>query len=180
MVIRNTFLFFLFALILFPLPIYPQIKKEDLFSKASIQPVKAGTKTPLFSLQDLNEKKSELKQYRGKVVFLNFWATWCGPCRKEIPGFIEVYNEYKDKGMAIIGISLDETGLNSVLRFAEKYNINYPVAMGTNKIVKDYQLGRFIPETTIIDKNGKIRDKHIGYMDKNTLKNYFLKLVEEK
>jgi len=135
---------------------------------------------PEFTLKDLKGNDISLSDYKGKVVFLNFWATWCEPCRKEIPGFIEVYNEYKDRGMVIIGVSLDKTGLDSVLRFAEKYNISYPVAMGTDKIVNDYQLGRYIPETAIIDKNGKIRDKHIGYMDKDTLKNYFLKLIEEK
>ncbi len=135
---------------------------------------------PDFAFKDLKGNDVSLSACKGKVIFLNFWATWCGPCRKEIPGFIEVYREYKDKGMTIIGISLDETGPDSVLSFAESFKINYPVVMGTPKIVRDYQPGNFIPATIIIDKKGKIRERHVGYMAKATLKEYFLKLAEEK
>jgi len=135
---------------------------------------------PDFTLKDLKGNDISLSAYKGKVIFLNFWATWCPPCRREIPGFVEAYSEYKDKGMVIIGISLDRKSSGSILEFAQEYRINYPVVMGTAKIVRDYQPGDFIPATIIIDKNGKIRDKHVGYMDKATLKDYFLKLAEEK
>jgi thiol-disulfide isomerase/thioredoxin len=135
---------------------------------------------PDFALKDLKGNDVSLSACKGKVIFLNFWATWCGPCRKEIPGFVEAYREYKDKGMVIIGISLDETGPDSVLSFAQSFKINYPVVMGTQKIVRDYQPGHFIPATIIIDKNAKIRERHVGYMDKATLKDYFLTLAEEK
>ena len=135
---------------------------------------------PDFALKDLKGTDVSLSACKGKVIFLNFWATWCPPCRQEIPGFVEAYREYKDKGMAIIGISLDETGPDSVLRFAESFKINYPLVMATTKIFMDYQPGNLIPATIIIDKKGKIRKRHVGYMDKATLKSYFLKLVEEK
>ncbi len=149
---------------------------------AGITVVAAGdyAQAPDFTLKDLSGKDISLKDLRGKVVFLNFWATWCAPCRDEIPGFVEAYSQYKDKGMFIIGVSVDNTGTGSVIKFAEKYNINYPVAMATNKLIKDYAPGRFIPVTVVIDKNGKIREKKIGYMDKETLIKYFLKIVEEK
>jgi cytochrome c biogenesis protein CcmG/thiol:disulfide interchange protein DsbE len=135
---------------------------------------------PDFSLKDLKGNDVSLSACKGKVIFLNFWATWCPPCRQEIPGFVEAYREYKEKGMAIIGISLDETGPASILKFAESFKINYPLVMATAKIFMDYRPGNLIPATIIIDKKGKIRKRHVGYMDKATLKSYFLKLAEEK
>lgn len=135
---------------------------------------------PEFSLTDLRGNEISLSDYEGKVVFLNFWATWCPPCRAEIPGFVEVYEKYKNKGMQIIGISLDIAGVDKVLNFVKEYKINYPVAMETRELIRDYEPGRAIPVTIIIDQNGKIRHKHIGYMDKGTLERYFLKLEEEK
>ena len=135
---------------------------------------------PEFTLEDLNGNKISLSDLKGKVIFLNFWATWCGPCKAEIPHFIEAYKEYKDKGMEIIGISVDRTGVKSVIKFTEKHKINYPVAMYTLDIIKDYKPGRAIPVTIIIGPNGKIRHKKVGYTEKEYLKNWFLKLIEEK
>lgn len=135
---------------------------------------------PDFTLEDLDGNEISLSDYNGKVVFLNFWATWCGPCKAEIPDFIEAYKQYKDKGMEIIGISVDKISPKSVLKFVEKYKINYPIIMSTDKIQKDYEPGPYVPTTIIVDQKGKIRHRHIGYMDKKTLKDYFLKLTEEK
>ena len=135
---------------------------------------------PDFMLKDLKGREISLSKYSGKVIFLNFWATWCGPCKAEIPDFIEMYNEYKDKGMEIIGISVDKISPKLVLKFVEKYKINYPIIMGTDKIQKDYEPGPYVPTTIIVDQEGKIRHRHIGYMDKKTLKGYFLKLTEEQ
>jgi peroxiredoxin len=167
-----------FILILLPmvmvLVICAKAEKASIFGDNS-------SPAPDFTAKDLRGRKVSLSDYSGKVVFLNFWATWCPPCRDEIPGFVEVYKQYKDKGMEIIGISLDNrVGQESVLKFAEKYKINYPIIMGTEKILKDYKPGPYIPTTIIIDQEGKMRHRHIGYMNKETLKSYFLKLIEEK
>lgn len=134
---------------------------------------------PEFTLEDLKGNEISLSNYKGKIVFLNFWATWCPPCRTEIPGFLEVYKQYKSKGMEIIGISVDRTGSRSVINFAEAFKITYPVIISTRKLERDYQPGRYIPTTFVIDEKGQIRHKHVGYMDKRTLENYFLKLKEE-
>ena len=135
---------------------------------------------PEFTLTDLNGNEISLSDYSGKVIFLNFWATWCGPCKKEIADFIEAYKQYKDRGMVIIGISVDRVSPKSVQKFVEDYKINYPVAMYTSKIIKDYKPGRAIPTTIIIGPNGKIRHKKVGLMTKKILDHYFLKFIEKK
>ncbi|MFB0565332.1 MAG: TlpA disulfide reductase family protein [Candidatus Aminicenantaceae bacterium] len=154
-----------------------------LFSCAKAEKIENSGKNhplaPQFTLEDLRGGEISLSDLKGKVIFLNFWATWCGPCRVEIPDFVDVYSENKTKGMEIIGVSLDRVGTKSLLSFVEEFKINYPVALATPKIVNDYQPGRFIPATIIIDKKGKIRHKHIGPMNKKTLNKYFLELVEE-
>ena len=135
---------------------------------------------PEFTLEDLKGSKISLSDLSGKVIFLNVWATWCGPCKREIPDFIEAYEHYKDKGLEIIGISVDRISQSKVLSFTEKYKINYPVAMTTSKLTKDYGPFPAIPVTIIIDKNGKIRYRQIGQVDKKFVENWFAKLIEEK
>jgi len=166
-----------FILVLLPLVIVlfvcAKTEKTSIFGNNSSQ-------APDFTVKDLKGREISLSNYSGKVVFLNFWATWCAPCKAEIPDFIEAYKQYKDKGMEIIGISVDRISQKSVLKFVEKYKINYPVVMGTDKIQKDYEPGPYVPTTIIIDQEGKIRHRHIGYMSKETLKDYFQKLTEEK
>jgi len=131
---------------------------------------------PDFILQDLEGNQIALSDYRNKVVFLNFWATWCPPCREEIPDFIKAYKDHQAEGLEIIGVSVDRDGKDKVADFAEKNKIKYPIAMATRKIVNDYQPGNYIPTTIIIDRKGKISHKHIGYMSKEVLEKYFLDL----
>ena len=133
---------------------------------------------PDFFLKDLNGNEVTLDDFEGKVLFVNFWATWCPPCREEIPGFVETYAVYHEKGMEILGISLDRQGVYVVKKFAEKYEVNYPIALGTQQLVQDYQPGQYIPTTIIIDREGKIRHRHVGYMDKTVLEKYFLELSQ--
>jgi len=138
---------------------------------------------PDFSLTDINGKTVKLADYKGKVLFFNFWATWCPPCRAEIPDFIEVYSQMKSNGLEIIGLSLDSKGRDTVAAFVEKYKINYPIILetreNTEQIISDYDPGQFIPTTFVIDKQGRIRDKIVRQMDKEELLKYFNKLSAE-
>ncbi len=121
---------------------------------------------PSFTLQDLNGKTVSLSDFKGKVVILDFWATWCPPCVKEIPHFVEIYEQYSDREFAIVGISVDREGIGVVKSFAQKYKVNYPILMTDGKVEKVYGNIMSIPTTFVIDSEGKIRRKYIGYRDK--------------
>ncbi|MBE3129525.1 MAG: TlpA family protein disulfide reductase [Acidobacteria bacterium] len=134
-----------------------------------------ATPAPEFSLQDLQGDSLSLSSYKGKVLVLNFWATWCPPCRREIPDFIEAYKNLKDKGLEILGVSVDDLSAEALRDWTQKAGMNYPVALATAKIIADYQPGEFIPATIVIDRRGRIRYRQSNLMDKETL----LRLFEE-
>jgi len=121
---------------------------------------------PQWELKSVDGRTMKLSDFDGKVVILDFWATWCGPCRLEIPGFVELQKEFGDKGLAVIGVSLDEQGPPVVRKFMENFNVNYPMVMADDKVVQDYGGIRAIPTTFIIDRKGKLIRKHVGYASK--------------
>jgi peroxiredoxin len=138
---------------------------------------------PDFRVTDLKGRTISLSDYKGKVLILNFWATWCPPCRAEIPGFVDAYAQEKANGFEILGISVDSKPKTEVAAFVDQYKINYPIVLetreNTQKIIEDYQPGDYIPTTFIIDKSGKIRHKQIGAIDKDALLKYFRDLAAE-
>ncbi len=124
--------------------------------------VSTPTHRPEFSLQDIAGKQRQAKEWNGKVVMINFWATWCPPCRKEIPAFIELEQAYKAKGLAVVGIAIDTR--QNVIDFVDPMGINYPVLIGDEKgisLAKAYG-NRFgvLPYTVFIDRSGKIVTTH--------------------
>lgn len=135
---------------------------------------------PNFELPDVNGKKVRLSDFKGKIIILDFWATWCPPCRAEIPGFIELYNKYKDKGVVVIGISLDEGGVRDVVPFMKEFGINYPILIGNFKVTQDYGGIRGIPTTFVIDRKGNIRAKYVGYRPKEVFERDIIMLLNEK
>ncbi|MBE7446472.1 MAG: TlpA family protein disulfide reductase [Planctomycetia bacterium] len=128
---------------------------------------------------NLKELNSLLDGNKGKVVVVDLWASWCPPCKKEIPGFINLYKKYKDKGVEIIGVALDENGSETVPPFVKKTGINYPVYLGGNDIASQYSLNAY-PTTIIYSKNGKIANKHVGYVSEEEFDEELSKLLENK
>lgn len=117
---------------------------------------------PAWKLKDLDGKVVSSEAFKDKVLVVDFWATWCGPCRAEIPGYIELQKKYGKDGLAIIGISLDEKGPAVVKQFAAKFGVNYQMLMADDGIVDAFGGIQAIPTTFIIDRAGKIQDRKEG------------------
>jgi cytochrome c biogenesis protein CcmG/thiol:disulfide interchange protein DsbE len=139
---------------------------------------------PNFILENADGQKVSLADYRGKVIILNFWATWCSPCRAEIPDFIELQDQYGSKGLQILGVSVDQEGWKVVKPFITQNNINYPIFMTTEDAYKAYQ-GLIppqeqgaIPFTFIIGKDGTVHRHLIGSADKAAFEGMVKPLLE--
>jgi cytochrome c biogenesis protein CcmG/thiol:disulfide interchange protein DsbE len=121
-----------------------------------------------FTLRDANGSAVKLSDYRGKVVLLNFWATWCGPCTLEIPWFIEFEREYKTQGLAVVGVSMDEDGWKAIKPYMDAHKMNYRVLLGDDSVSQLYGGVDSLPTTFIIDRAGRVAfPPHIGLAGKN-------------
>ena len=130
-----------------------------------------------FTMKDLDGKDVSLSSYKGKVVLLNFWATWCGPCKAEIPGFVELQEKYKDK-LTIVGFSVDDEA-DKARTFATEYKMNYPILLGLGREDVQDAYGPIwgIPASFIISKDGKVCRKHLGIAPKNVFEKEIVALM---
>lgn len=133
---------------------------------------------PDFALKDENGATVHLSDYKGKVVVLNFWATWCGPCQVEIPWFVQFEREYKDRGFAVVGVSLDDDGWSSVKPFIADQQINYRILLGNDSVSTLYGGVDSLPTTFLVDRSGRVASVHVGLVNKNTYKNEISHLLD--
>jgi peroxiredoxin len=122
----------------------------------------AGMMPPTFTLPDLDGADVTLSDYRGKVVVLDLWATWCPPCREEIPFLVELYEDLKNEGLVVVGVGLDQGGRNTLAPFVDENGITYPILVGNREVQAAYGVTG-IPTTFLIGRDGKISAKHVGY-----------------
>lgn len=120
------------------------------------------TPAPNFTLESLDGKSISLSDLRGKAVLLNFWATWCAPCKIEMPWFIELQKEYGEQGLQIVGVAMDDSSKEDIEKFAKDMGVNYPVLLGKEAVGDAYGGVPALPETFFIGRDGKIVDKIIG------------------
>jgi thiol-disulfide isomerase/thioredoxin len=148
---------------------YPKSEITKNYLLATAKSDMRNNTAPDFILYTLDGEKVRLSDYLGKIVILDFWATWCAPCRRGIPDLISIQNEYKDD-LVVIGISLDQPATQDELApFIESYGINYPVVLGNIEVSVAYGNIQAIPTSFIIDQEGNIVNKHIGLVPKSIL-----------
>jgi thiol-disulfide isomerase/thioredoxin len=142
-------------------------------SSSSLQSGKTGTQlltkaslAPDFTLDSLEGRSMRLSDLRGKAVLLNFWATWCGPCKIEMPWFVELQKQYGSQGLQIVGVAMDEAGKDEIAKFAQQMGVNYPVLLGKEEVGDQYGGVPALPESFFIGRDGKIVDKIIGLRGK--------------
>lgn len=121
-----------------------------------------GFLAPQFALSDLSGKMVSLQDLRGKVVLLNFWATWCGPCKREIPSLERLYQKRRDKGFVILAVNTERTSASTVSSFTEKYGMSFPILLNPQADVANNYWIRAIPTSFLLDKKGVIRWKIVG------------------
>lgn len=121
-----------------------------------------GTTAPDFTLETLDGQSLSLSSLRGKAVLVNFWATWCGPCKIETPWLVELQNEYGSQGLQIVGVAMDDSGKDEIARFAKDNGMNYPVLLGKEAVGEAYGGVPALPESFFVGRDGKIVDKIMG------------------
>lgn len=148
--------------------------------KAAVKAEKDRKPAPEFSLKDSNGREVKLSEYKGKVVLLNFWATWCGPCKIEIPWFVDFEQKFKDRGFAVLGVSMDEDGWESVKPYIEDRKINYRMVIGNDEVADLYGGVSSLPTSFMVDQNGRIASVHVGLVSKSVYQNEIEQLLDKK
>src|SRR5438132_12547251 len=128
----------------------------------SVPRMTQSTVAPDFSLESLEGKSMRLSDLRGKAVLLNFWATWCGPCKIEMPWFVELQKQYGAQGLQIVGVAMDEASKDDIAKFAKDMGVNYPILLGKEAVGEAYGGVQFLPTTFFIDRDGKVLEREFG------------------
>jgi cytochrome c biogenesis protein CcmG/thiol:disulfide interchange protein DsbE len=171
--LRRPFFFASFALLMVLLVSCNNQKTANVRASGDRKPA------PAFKLKDSSGGEVKLADLKGKVVLLNFWATWCGPCEVEIPWFVEFEQKYKDQGFAVLGVSFDDDGWISVRPYMATHKINYRVAIGSDELSQVYGGVDSLPTSFIIDRSGRIAATHVGLVDKRDYQDEIIKLLQD-
>ena len=139
--------------------------KDSFFSLSNNAPVKPGAPAPNFTFPTLDGKMVSLSDYNGKVVFLNIWATWCPPCREEMPSMEKLYKELKGQEFEILAVSIDASGATAVRPFMKEHGLSFPALLDTGGTIRGLYGMTGVPETYVIDKEGVVKQRIIGPRD---------------
>ena len=147
--------------------------------EANIRPEASRKQAPGFALKDASGATVSLADYKGKVVLVNFWATWCGPCEVEIPWFVDFEQRFKDRDFTVLGISMDDDGWKSVRPYVVSHKINYPVMIGSEVVSQQFGDIESLPTSFLVDRQGRIAAVHVGLIDKRDYLHEIIKLMDD-
>lgn len=145
-------------------------------ANAGVQ-MQAGTAAPDFTLQSLDGQTVRLSDFRGKAVLLNFWATWCAPCKIEMPWFVELQKQYGPEGLQVVGVAMDDASPKDIAGFAKEMGVNYPVLIGKEAVGDAYGGVQFLPENFYIDRSGKVMDRAFGLKGRGEIEDEIKRIV---
>jgi len=141
------------------------LREEKDSTLKTTKPIQPGLEVPNFTFPDINGKEISLSDHRGKVVLVNVWATWCPPCRREMPSMQRLYDELKGENFEILAVSIDSEGREAVAPFMEKMNLTFPALLDPGETIRPLYGITGVPESFIIDKDGVLVEKIIGPID---------------
>lgn len=137
-------------------------------------------KMPPFTLVDLNGNKISSSDFEGQVILLNFWATWCGPCKVEIPDLVKLHAKYKGRSFQVVSIALESGSTKKIKQFAKKWRMNYPILIGDYDVVRSYGGIRGVPTTFLIDSKGYVKNMYLGPRSFRQFEKEILPLLPKK
>lgn len=171
---RNAWIILLLIVIVTVMLLAPRIFK---YKPQTVTANPKGQAAPEFALKDLQGKTIKLSDYRGKAVVLNFWATWCPPCKTEMPWFVDLQQRYQSQGLEVIGVALDDAPEDEIAKFVHDMNLNYTVLLGRESTAEAYGGVQMLPTTFYIDRNGKIIDRVFGLVSRKEIEENAVKAL---
>jgi peroxiredoxin len=175
---RNAWILVLLVVVVTFMLLAPRLVKYKPTNAITSDP--KGQSAPDFVLKDIDGKTVRLSDYRGKAVVVNFWATWCPPCKTEMPWLVDLENKYRSQGLEIIGVALDEASDEEIAKFARDMKLNYSVVIGNDNTADAYGNVQMLPTTFYIDRNGKIVERVVGITGRGEIEDYMKEALADK
>jgi thiol-disulfide isomerase/thioredoxin len=166
--------------LLVALMLYVASHRARRSGQSSMPRITQSSIAPDFALESLDGGTMRLSDLRGKAVLLNFWATWCGPCKIEMPWFVDLQKQYGSQGLQIVGVAMDDASKEDIAKFAKDMGVNYPILIGKEAVGDQYGGVPALPETFLIGRDGKIVDKIIGLRGKSEIEDSIKKALDTR
>ncbi len=176
---RNIVIFLFLVVVISAMLIFGRIHSDKVSASDGklAEGAILGKPAPDFALKTLDGQDFKLSDLRGKAVVLNFWATWCVPCKAEMPWFVDFQKDYGSQGLQVVGVAMDDSGKDEIEKFARSMGVNYPIVLGKESVGELYGGVQFLPTTFYIDRSGKIDNRVFGIVDRKEAEQSVKKVI---